>query len=403
MGALLPRSIGLLASVGAILAGPAVADAATSHPGIDYDLDGSPAPAPPALNQLDLYTPDGSTASDSRPVVVYVHGGGWRNGNKSSQISDKVSLFTGAGYVFASLNYRLSPDPIDLSYPASRTRFPAHPDDVGEAIAWIDRNVSTYGGDPTRILLIGHSAGAHLVSLVSTDPRYLRAYGMNPRHLIGTVPLDTDAYDVAKRVGTAPGSTKALYYSAFATPEENAIDNTWALASPINFADDADPEFLLVTQSRVPGRVGNSQAMAAALGQDPSTTVFLAPYDHGGINQAVGSPTDPAGETEAIMGFFARMVAASQVSEVRFSKRPDPKVEVKRGKRANVTFRFAARTAAAGYECRLDSRPFKPCESPRKLSRVGVGRHAFRVRAIASNGDRGPLRKARFRVVHRRR
>ncbi len=403
MGAFVPRSIGLLAAVAAIMSGPAAAEAATAHPGIDYDLDGSPAPNPPALNQLDLYTPDGSTASDSRPVVVFIHGGGWRNGDKSSRISDKVALFTGAGYVFASLNYRLSPDPIDLRYPASRVRFPVHPQDVGEAIAWIDRNISTYGGDPTRILLIGHSAGAHLVSLVSTDPSYVQAYGMDPRHLIGTVPLDTDAYDVAERVANAPGSSKPLFYSAFATPEENAIDNTWALASPINFTDDTDPEFFLVTQSRIPGRVLNTQEMAAALGQDPSTSVFAAPYDHLGINQAVGSPTDTAGETQAIMDFFTRMVAASQTSEVRFSRRPDSKVEVKKGGKAKVTFRFAAKTAAAGFECRLDSRAFKSCRSPRKYSGLGVGKHTFRVRAIASNGDRGPLRKTTFRVVHRRR
>ena len=147
----------VMASAAAALALSAVpAGAATATLGIDYDLDGSPSPAPPRLNQLDLYRPDGAAAGDDRPVVVFVHGGGWRRGDKGNAIANKVNLFTGAGYVFASVDYRLSPDPIDPTYPPDRIRFPDQPDDVGEAIGWIDRNVSAYGGDPSRIILIGH-------------------------------------------------------------------------------------------------------------------------------------------------------------------------------------------------------------------------------------------------------
>ena len=81
---------------------PLTAHAAVATPGIDYDLDGSGGSVPPSLNQLDLYSPDGVTAVDSRPVVVYVHGGGWRVGDKSNKIAKKVALFTGAGYLLAS-------------------------------------------------------------------------------------------------------------------------------------------------------------------------------------------------------------------------------------------------------------------------------------------------------------
>ena len=197
------RTLLFVAIVGAALAGlsglTARADAAIVQRDLSYDID-SP-PSDPNLNALDLYVPDGAQPSDSRPVVVYVHGGAWRTGDKASQIADKVTLFTGAGYVFASVNYRLSPrDPTVLD--PARIKFPDQPDDVGEAIGWLDRNVEAYGGDPGRMLLIGHSAGAHLVSLVSTDPSYVGSFGVEPWQLIGTVSLDTDAFDIASEACT---------------------------------------------------------------------------------------------------------------------------------------------------------------------------------------------------------
>ena len=380
---------------------PQVATAAVPHLDLSYDLDGSPTPAPPSLNQLDLYTPDGATPDDERPVVVYVHGGGWRKGDKRAQIADKRNLFTEAGYVFASLNYRLSPDTINGGFPADRIRFPDHPADVGEALAWIDRNVGDYGGDPSRILLIGHSAGAHLVALVSTDPSYLEAFGMDPRHVIGTVPLDTDGYDVTERVTTGTAQAKAIYYNAFATPAENAVDDTWARASPIVHASQGDPEFLIVTQLASSKRVQNSREMAAALGQDPDESVLPVPYDHAGINDAVGSDTDPAGETDAIMSFFDRMVAASETTKVRILDRPPSKLRVDRNGTAKARFRFEAAKAAASFECRLDDRDWKRCSSPKSYE-VEKGKHAFRVRAIASNGESGPAKSIEFRVRKRR-
>jgi acetyl esterase/lipase len=180
---------------------------------------------------------------------------------------------------------------------------------VGEAIGWLSRHVDEYGGDPARLLLIGHSAGAHLVSLVSTDPRYVRAYGVNPSRLLGTVSLDTAAFDVRERISQIPGAGKDLYYNAFGTPRENAATGSWAPGSPISFADSRDPRHLLITQTN-PRRVSENRRMASALKQSPKT-VFPVHYDHGRINAAVGSPNDPAGETKRIMEFFARRIATA--------------------------------------------------------------------------------------------
>lgn len=400
---LVPALAPLLAAIAFVVL-PASASAAKSFKGINYDLDGSPVPNPPKLNQLDLYTPNDVSAGSARPVVVFVHGGSWAAGDKDNQISRKVNLFTGAGYLFASVNYRLSNNPVDLSYPPTRVRFPAHPSDVAESIAWLSQNVADYGGDPRRILLIGHSAGAQLVALLSTDPSYLASRGVDPANVLGTVALDSDAYDIVDQAATGNNNQKGSLYNAIGTPEENALDDSWRRASPLFNADPADPDLLLVTQAGAPGRIANANALAAALGQDPATSVFRAPYDHAGINQAVGSPTDQSGETAAIMSFFAGKIGSLQppTSRVTITKRPKTLIKMRHGKRVRVRFRFEAETGATSYLCRMDEKDPRRCGSP-KSYRVKPGRHNFRVIAVGAAGERGPARRIGFRVVDRTR
>jgi acetyl esterase/lipase len=387
----------LLAALAA--AGSAPASAATVKLGIDYDLDGSPTPTPPALNQLDLYRPAG--AGDRRPIVVYIHGGGWRRGDKSQAIADKADLFTGAGYLFASVNYRLSPDPVDPAYPPDRVRFPDHPDDVGEAIGWLDRNAATYGGDPARMILVGHSAGAQIIALLASDPAHIHRWGVDRHQIVAAVPLDGN-YDVTRRATTAPPAKRALLYNAFATPAENAIDDAWARASPVNSADPDDPPMLAVTQAGQPIRVFDSSALVEALGGAPSE-VLAVPYDHAGINKVVGSVADPAGETDAIMAFIGGALRAAKPPRTTITADPGKRIELRRRqRRARVRFRFEANREAKGFECRLDDGKFRRCSSPKRY-RVRRGRHRFRVRAIAANRDRGPVEAFRFRVVGHRR
>lgn len=390
----------LMVAGAAIACAASAASAATPYRDLDYDLDSPPAPAPAAQNQLDLYVPEGAAPKQGRPVVVYVHGGGWNRGDKANQISDKVDLFTRAGYVFASINYRLTPDPADPSHPdPGRVMFPDHPHDAGEAIGWLDRHVADYGGDPTRLALIGHSAGGHLVSLISTDPSYVGAYGVDPWQLIGTVSLDTAAFDIAAEADPASptANNTELYQSAFGTPAENAATGSWAAGSPIVWADPGDPELLLVT-SQIPARVAINQRMASALGQDPAGVVSV-PYDHEGINDAVGAASDPAGETQAILAFLERSVAAAKPPKARLRDHP-PRVLRTDHPRTRARFAFRSKPAGAKFECSLDRRPFKPCRSPR-ASLVNRGRHRFRVRAVADNGRPGPPASFRFRVRRR--
>lgn len=132
------------------------------------------------LNSLDIYT---KKSEELKPIMIYVHGGSWRLGDKSS-VGLKPNIFIENDYLFISINYRLSPN----------VKFPAHAQDVAKAISWVYFNSEEYGGDKNQIYLMGHSAGAHLVSLVSTDERYLQENNLDLNIIKGVISLDT-VYD----------------------------------------------------------------------------------------------------------------------------------------------------------------------------------------------------------------
>src|SRR3954466_7165653 len=106
---------------------------------------------------LDVYAPPGAK---SLPVVFWIHGGGWQAGDKSD-VKLKPKLFNDKGFVFVSVNYRLLPD-VDM---ATLTR------DVAKSFRWVQDHAAEYGGDPKRVLVGGHSAGAQLAALICTDER----------------------------------------------------------------------------------------------------------------------------------------------------------------------------------------------------------------------------------------
>lgn len=386
-------------ALAALVAGSVLAAALTLAPGagaavphLDLSYDRGTPPAIPAQNALDLYLPEGTRAGDRLPLVAYVHGGGWRAGDKRNKIADKVAAFTGAGYAFASLNYRLSPAAGDPATAPGRVRFPAHPDDVGEALGWLDRHAAGYGADPRRIVLVGHSAGAHLVSLVGTDRRYASRHGLEPWQIAAVVSLDTDAFDIAAEA--ASGATNPeLFWNAFATPAENAADGSWSRGSPIRWADRGDPPLLLVT-SLNPRRRADNEAMASALGQDPAGVLAL-PYSHQRINEALGAADDTAGETAAVMSFIRRELNRARPVGVRLRDRPPRRLRTD-GARSRVRFRFAA-PRAESFECRIDRGRWRRCRSPQRY-RLARGRHLFEVRALTERGRPGSVKRWRFRI-----
>jgi acetyl esterase/lipase len=152
------------------------------------------------------------------------------------------------------------------------------------------RNVSHYGGDPSRLILVGHSAGGHLVG---TEPSFLRACGSSPFAIRGVVALDTAGLDIVERANpkTSPLGAAGLegLWGAFGTVAENATDGSWRAASPRHHADRRDAPHLLVTQAGSPGRIPVNSEMATALGHSPESAVVTVDSDHAGVNEALDS------------------------------------------------------------------------------------------------------------------
>lgn len=145
------------------------------------------------LQKLDIYTSE-QCRKQACPVVVWVHGGGWRMGDKSFRGAPNLAAtWCPLGVVLVAINYRLSPDVVH----------PAHVQDVAAALNWVKGNITPYGGNPDKIYLLGHSAGAHLVALVATDPRYLGAYNMPLTALAGVFPIDSASYDLNSSINSA--------------------------------------------------------------------------------------------------------------------------------------------------------------------------------------------------------
>ena len=153
--------------------------------------------ADPALERqvLDIHAPKDAK---NLPVVFWIHGGGWQAGDKSG-VQDKPKAFMERGFVFVSTNYRLLPK-VEME-----TIFR----DVAKSLGWVHKHIGEYGGDPNRIFVMGHSAGAQLAALICIDDRYLKAEGVPFSVLKGCVPVDGDTYDVPAMIETAETRRRA--------------------------------------------------------------------------------------------------------------------------------------------------------------------------------------------------
>lgn len=233
----------------------------------------------------------------SKPVVVYVHGGGFATGDKGNKMTNKQNLFLALGYILVSVNYRLSPE--TYSTDPNRVMYPIHNNDIADAIKWVYDNISRYGGNPQKMALLGHSAGAHLVALTGTSKQFLPTRGLNLNLLKGVACIDTEGYDVAARCT----ENNQVYLNAFGR------NNTfWMEASPINnlFNGTSYPNFFIAkrgTNTRIAyanAFISKLQSVGVSVSE-----VTANQYDHEGINEAIGA----AGETiitEPLKNFFTQ-------------------------------------------------------------------------------------------------
>jgi acetyl esterase/lipase len=235
--------------------------------------------------RLDVCSPRGARGL---PVVVYVHGGEWTKGDKA-EVSYKPKFLTENGVVFVSTNYRL--------YPAAK--FPAHAEDVAAAVRWAVDHAAEYGGDPRKVVLMGHSAGCHLVTLVALDPKYLAAVKLAPADLRGVVAWSGGAYDLVAKVAEG-GSYKEHIANAFGPDEAE-----WKDASPVTHARNggAAPPFLFASYEK--GNAANKAAerLAGLIrgAKGKAEVVVLEDRTHTTANHLLGAPGDKTGA--ALLGF----------------------------------------------------------------------------------------------------
>jgi len=168
----------------------------------------------PNLLSLDIHAPKGAK---NAPVIVGFHGGGWRGGDKRS-FGRLAEVFTAAGYVFVSGNYRLAPV----------ATHPALAEDVAAALAWVHDHIAEHGGNPKRIFVTGHSAGAHLAALVAVDERHLKKAGKDLSLLKGAILLDAAGYDLAAYLASpeATAGMTDMIHQAFGKTEAGWRDGS---------------------------------------------------------------------------------------------------------------------------------------------------------------------------------
>ena len=234
------------------------------------------------LQRLDVYAPARHGACKAAPVVMWLHGGGWQGGDKRA-VYDKVKLFNGLGYVFVSVNYRLSA-PLLAD---GRPMHPDHSNDVGAAVAWIEHHIAGYGGDGAQIALLGHSAGAHLVALVGTDPTYIKRAGGAFESVRCVGSYDTESYNLVTRAKTRGG---IIVDNAFGTDQA-----LLRAASPINHLGDpaALPAFQIVERG-TPDRTASEQAFVDAVRAAGGTADVIDAHalTHGQVNTRIGAAGD---------------------------------------------------------------------------------------------------------------
>lgn len=244
---------------------------------------------------LDVYAPDGAK---NLPVVFWIHGGGWQAGDKSD-VKTKPQAFKDKGFVFVSINYRLLPK-VDMATLVG---------DVANSFGWVHKHIAEYGGDPNRVLVGGHSAGAQLAALICTDEHWLKGQGISMNVLIGCVPVDGDTYDIPAIIETAETRWRVHHLPPAKFGHREKFGN-----DPQKFRDFSAvyhvakgkgiPPFLLLYVANHPDTSAQALHFGAVLKEaGVPTTLFGAKNTyHEKLNDDLGISGDPA--TKALYEFI---------------------------------------------------------------------------------------------------
>jgi acetyl esterase/lipase len=245
---------------------------------------------------LDVYSPP---HAQNLPVVFWIHGGGWQAGDKSS-VQIKPQKFMDKGFVFVSTNYRLLPN-VDMGTIVR---------DIAQSIHWVHDHIAEYGGDPQRLFIMGHSAGAQLAALICTDDRYLKSEGLSLAIIKGCVPVDGDTYDVPAIIETAEtrrrvhGQPQAKFGHREKFGNDPAKHREYSAVTHVANGKGIPP-FLIMHVADHPDTSAQAQRLASVLkGAGVPVRVYGAQEStHNKINADIGLPDDPG--TKAMFEFVA--------------------------------------------------------------------------------------------------
>lgn len=246
---------------------------------------------PDPAQTVEMFVPQG--ARGPLPVLVFIHGGSWASGNPHDY-RFIARRFCAHRYAVVLPGYRLYP----------QVRYPAMLEDGAAALRWVHDNAARLGGDPARIALLGHSAGAYNAVMLTLDPRWLRAQGLDPALIRGTaalagpfdfLPLDTEA--TIDTFGQAPDL---------------------AQTQPITFARGDAPPLLLVTgdaDTRVKPRNSITLARLMSAAGAPVDPVILPGVTHEGLIMQFARPfSRDRRAIDAVLPFLARVTAPASVA-----------------------------------------------------------------------------------------
>jgi acetyl esterase/lipase len=232
---------------------------------------------------LDVYTPTSSSAQP-RPVVVFFYGGGWESGRRGDYRFVAEAL-TSRGFVTVIPDYRVYPEVV----------FPDFLLDAAKATRWVRRYITGFGGDPDRIFIMGHSAGAYLAAMLALDPQYIEEVGLSRAQIRGMIGL-AGPYDFTP----IRGETLRKIFG----PESEEPHT-----QPINYVDGHNPPMLLITGGKdITVRPGNTYRLASKIKMygGPVKMIELPDADHTDVIVQLAAPFRGDGEVLQAVTDFVR-------------------------------------------------------------------------------------------------
>ena len=235
---------------------------------IDVSYGGDP------FQKLDIFLPN-SAAPGGVPVLLFLHGGAWKNGFKEWMGFMAPALLDPPA-IFVSANYRMAP----------RVKVPAMLEDCCDALAWLWRNIAAYGGDPARLFVGGHSAGGHLATLMTLRPALLAGRGLPTDVVKGCFPLSA-AFDL--RRDNADMRMQQMLNLLLDERDNGATVSTFT-----HVKGNRTPLYIAYGSNDLPELMTQNQRFIEALASEPCTLLrhVLDGCDHFSSNLACG---DPAG------------------------------------------------------------------------------------------------------------